>query len=277
MFSKLSSFAKLTAITRKHLQWTNRSSAVSVRFFSRTVDASFGGAEKLPVITNSGEELKDKRQIGSCFIAKEHDRGKEVSTDHFQGSSGTGGLKQGHSRRMTKAGTSRAVVHIYPDGTVYEGDLYRNRRHGQGKYVAADKTVYEGSWVDDKKHGPGKQTSADGRVLEGEWRDGKMYNGSGVLVQREGGVIEGTWVEGKMEGQGKCLDKDGYGYVGNFHQDNPHGKGMLAYQDGAVYEGEFQFRLRHGQGKYVAADKTVYEGSWVDDEQHGPEEYLGRW
>jgi len=48
---------------------------------------------------------------------------------------------------------------------------------------------------------------------EREWKDGKIFNGSGVLVQREGGVIEGTWVEGKMEGYGKYTAKDGYGYI----------------------------------------------------------------
>lgn len=58
----------------------------------------------------------------------------------------------------------------YEDGSVYEGEWYDDKRHGQGMFRTADENRYEGEWQDDKKHGHGKYYFLDkGQVYEGVW------------------------------------------------------------------------------------------------------------
>lgn len=46
-------------------------------------------------------------------------------------------------------------IYFYEDGSKYEGEWFRNVRHGRGKLVYANGDVYEGDWDADKRSGPG--------------------------------------------------------------------------------------------------------------------------
>ena len=46
----------------------------------------------------------------------------------------------------------------YPTGDTYEGQLYRNQRHGRGRLFYANGDHYEGSWLGDRRNGSGKLT-----------------------------------------------------------------------------------------------------------------------
>jgi hypothetical protein len=46
----------------------------------------------------------------------------------------------------------------FTDGSVYEGEWVRDKRHGSGRMTLSDGTVYEGQWQDDKQHGTGAPT-----------------------------------------------------------------------------------------------------------------------
>ena len=46
----------------------------------------------------------------------------------------------------------------YVDGTQYQGEFYKNQRHGTGILKGPGNELYEGSWYKNKKHGQGVQT-----------------------------------------------------------------------------------------------------------------------
>jgi hypothetical protein len=37
----------------------------------------------------------------------------------------------------------------YFNGEIYEGEFYRNQRHGEGKLILANKSSYTGTWFAD--------------------------------------------------------------------------------------------------------------------------------
>ena len=43
----------------------------------------------------------------------------------------------------------------WPDGSFYDGDYYRGRKSGKGKFVWADACIYEGQFKDNKMEGNG--------------------------------------------------------------------------------------------------------------------------
>ena len=95
---------------------------------------------------------------------------------------------------------------FYSDGSIYEGDWYKDMPWGKGKARSANGDVYDGEWRDDERHGRGSMSYAgnDGQEqerYEGEWADGKMH-GRGKYVYEDGSVYEGMWALGKMHGKG---------------------------------------------------------------------------
>ena len=80
-----------------------------------------------------------------------------------------------------------------------------NNMEGKGVYTWADGRRYQGEYFKDKKHGFGKYTWADGRCYEGQWGNGKQH-GEGKYTTQSGKVSRvGQWNEGKRE---KWLDKE---------------------------------------------------------------------
>ena len=220
MYSRLSSFTKLTVVARFPLQMANGSSAFTIRWFGETVDVSSGMVAKLPI----GKLQAERRRESMKRTQGEHNRIKgessasslvERDSKHFLSLATKEGPVNASTINQSTPHSSRGVI-SYPDGGVYEGELLNNKQHSRGKYVSPNKESFDGIWVNGKKHGQGKQTSADGRVLEGEWKDGLMYNGKGVLVLPNGAIYEGTWIKGRMEGQGKITTKDSHVLEGDW-------------------------------------------------------------
>ena len=46
-------------------------------------------------------------------------------------------------------------IQTWPDGSVYEGNFYDNKRNGNGRIIYPDQTIYNGGWVNDAAHGYG--------------------------------------------------------------------------------------------------------------------------
>lgn len=46
-------------------------------------------------------------------------------------------------------------LYFYDDGSKYEGEWFRNMRHGRGKMLYKSGDVYEGEWELDKRSGAG--------------------------------------------------------------------------------------------------------------------------
>lgn len=72
----------------------------------------------------------------------------------------------------------------WADNSTYEGDWFKDVRHGNGRYVTMEGDVFEGAWVNDKKHGPGRLTYANGDVIESTWINDRL-NGL-ALVSKKG-------------------------------------------------------------------------------------------
>jgi hypothetical protein len=110
----------------------------------------------------------------------------------------------------------------FPDGAVYEGDIFDGKPHGRGKMIYPDGRIYEGDYVDGKRT-KGKVTGSNGDVYEGNFVDNR-YHGKGKFTFHDGRVYEGDCVNGNM-----------------------HGKGKMTYADGKVNEGNYK------DGKFVSS------------------------
>ncbi len=57
---------------------------------------------------------------------------------------------------------------VFPDGTVYKGQVKEGLRHGFGIQVWPDGARYEGMWQDNVASGRGKFFHIDGDVYDGK-------------------------------------------------------------------------------------------------------------
>lgn len=57
---------------------------------------------------------------------------------------------------------------VFPDGTVYQGQVKEGLRHGFGKQTWPDGARYEGLWRDNVASGRGKFFHIDGDVYDGK-------------------------------------------------------------------------------------------------------------
>lgn len=93
-----------------------------------------------------------------------HGRGVQMSGDGKFSYAGT-------FRHGVKDGFGKATL---SDGGVYEGEWYRDMRHGYGTYVR-DGSTYTGQWSADKAHGHGTLNRSNGVRMKGEWKDGMRH------------------------------------------------------------------------------------------------------
>eukprot|EP01032_Pedospumella_encystans_P039274 gene39274-biopygen29809 len=120
---------------------------------------------------------------------------------------------------VTEAEESAPTTEFQPDtalpftnkqGVVFDGVyLDASNKHGKGQIKYPDGSVYEGEWLKDKRHGAGRLTSATGEVFEGMFEKDVPVSGKGVLLIKNGGKYEGELVEGKRHGLAKITNKEG--------------------------------------------------------------------
>lgn len=53
-------------------------------------------------------------------------------------------------------------IMIWPDGRKYEGDFFKDNKHGFGIMEWSNGKKYEGLWFKGKQHGKGKIINIDG-------------------------------------------------------------------------------------------------------------------
>lgn len=112
---------------------------------------------------------------------------------------------------------------IYDDGTVYEGEIKNNMRHGKGKLTDPNGDVFIGKFWNDIINGKGKFTGVDGSVYDGEWKNGMR------------------------EGYGKESLPDGSTYEGNYEDGFKNGQGIYHWIDGSIYNGEWKAGMIDGK------------------------------
>lgn len=166
---------------------------------------------------------------------------------------------------------------VFPDGSIYRGAFFGNRRHGKGCLKEATGSQYDGPWEEDK---PGK---GKGEIL---YTSGHRYVGDVSDCQRHG--------EGKLFHPRTSGDIWMVCYSGQWEKDAMHGKGEMNSADG-VYIGRFVCGSRDGTGKFAYAKPEpgshllvppsakqlgevskprVYEGQWENDQPQGKGVYM---
>lgn len=164
------------------------------------------------------------------------------------------------------------VLH-FSSGSIYHGQIRRNRPHGQGRMEFDDESVYTGQWVSGIPHGQGKMVYSDQNVYEGQWVAG-IPHGKGKITYWDNDTYEGGWKAGMRHGYGIMrffLDGESAGsYTGEWADNENEGYGTMIYEDGAVYEGQWKDSQWHGQGSFTLPDGTKHTGRFENGTFVGP-------
>ena len=73
---------------------------------------------------------------------------------------------------------------LYPNGSVYRGQMRVDDRHGFGTQLWPDGAKYEGHWVNNKAEGKGTFWHAEGDVYDGDFKDDKANGNFNVFIYR---------------------------------------------------------------------------------------------
>ena len=138
---------------------------------------------------------------------------------------------------------------LFPSGAVFEGQWYKEKRHGRGTQVWKDNSRYDGQWKNGKANGYGRLIHGDGDVYEGEWKDDTAC-GHGKYIHVEGAVYEGQWLNDCQHGYGKETWPDGAFYEGDYVQGKKNGEGKFHWTDNSYYYGEFKNNNINGKGNF---------------------------
>ena len=179
----------------------------------------------------------------------------------------------------------------FEDGTVYQGNMKEEMKHGRGRFLFADGAYYEGYWKDDiphgfgrfiktngdfyegmcvnlKAHGKGSFFSPDGYVYNGEWENDKKH-GVGQEVFPNGMDIKGTYENGFVHGNASIKFPDGSSYVGEVRNGKVTGNGDFSYINGEKYYGQMVNGKKEGNGIYLWPDGRRYDGQFANDVNNG--------
>ena len=89
----------------------------------------------------------------------------------------------------------------YSSGAVYQGQVDRSRKVGEGRMEWPNGAYYEGKWSQDLPEGRGKFVHSNGDYYEGQWMSGKA-SGDG-LFQDKDSEYSGFWAGDQKNGNGK--------------------------------------------------------------------------
>jgi len=87
-----------------------------------------------------------------------------------------------------------STVHMYTDGSIYEGGWKDGKKHGSGMMVYPDSSNYHGIFEEDQKHGRGKEVLANGDIYEGEYMHDKKH-GRGIYTFTYTQQVEILWYQ----------------------------------------------------------------------------------
>ena len=111
--------------------------------------------------------------------------------------------------------TTRVTSINYDDGSSYEGEVFKKKKHGRGVLTNAEGEKYEGEFVND------------------------IINGYGEFQGNDGTSYKGYWKNGMQHGKGKEVWGDGSYYEGEYFKGLKHGIGFYEWSDRSSYEGEW--------------------------------------
>ena len=77
--------------------------------------------------------------------------------------------------------TGEGVLFDKNNKLIFEGNYYKNKKYGNGKFIIKDKEYYEGEFFDDKMEGKGTYYYQNGDKWEGYFKN-NMKNGVGIMT-----------------------------------------------------------------------------------------------
>lgn len=185
---------------------------------------------------------------------------------------------------------------LYTQGKKYEGNFYRCKLVGLGRYIDEEGTCFEGIFednklvskatiitinednkrveyfgdvVDFKKNGKGKEFCEGVYKYVGDFVN-NLKHGKGKLEYLDtGDIYIGEFNEGEITGKGLYKWNTGEQYEGNFIKGIKHGNGKYKWPDGSQYIGEYQNGIREGKAKYIWEDGRVFKGMFKDGKPDG--------
>ncbi|KRX10702.1 hypothetical protein PPERSA_08697 [Pseudocohnilembus persalinus] len=176
------------------------------------------------------------------------------------------------SRDYTGRGTA-----YYPNEEIYEGDYKKGLRTGKGVYqykkledidpdqpIPAVPKTYEGDFYKNKKHGIGKMTYFNDETYYGQWENGKKH-GEGIYTYLNGDTYSGWFAFGKKHGFGTYTFKQTQQRLVGEFEENKFIKGKWILPNGNYFEGEFQNNLPNGNGKWYFKNKNTVEGQFKQE------------
>ena len=205
---------------------------------------------------------------GIRFFTEEINR---TNTEHNHNSDTQRASKyQGSLAHSMKHGKGKLM---FPDGGVYSGDYFANKKHGFGAFrYGKSGDEYNGEWVEDRKHGRGRfYRKSEGSVSDGEFVF-DLPHGHGIWTYEDGNTLSGIFLDGKIHtGKGLVFEKKGY-YIGEWLNGEKHGIGEQHFEDGTSYVGEWYNGKQHGKGVFVSPPPLcgIYEGTFIKGKMQGP-------
>ena len=143
------------------------------------------------------------------------------------------------------------------EGILYYGERNAlNQRDGTGAQVWPDGSVYIGQWFRDRATGIGKMLHGDsGDIYEGNWLNDLAHGKGTYFNSKSGAIYEGDWVLDKQNGYGLERWPDGTQYSGSFLDGQKHGRGQIdmvnKLGEKHSYTGEFSYNSFNGYGVYT--------------------------
>ena len=186
---------------------------------------------------------------------------------------------------------------LYTQGQKYEGNFFRGKLIGLGRYINKEGTCFEGIFednnlvskatiitinknnnkkveyfgdvIDFKKCGKGEEICEDEYKYKGDFSN-DMKHGFGILEFFENDeTYEGEFDKGEITGKGTYIWNNGEKYEGTFVKGIKHGKGIYTWPDGCIYEGEYNNGIREGKGKYIWPDGRIFRGMFLKGKPNG--------
>ena len=185
---------------------------------------------------------------------------------------------------------------LYTQGQKYEGNFFRGKLTGLGRYINSEGTCFEGIFEDNKlvskatiitinennnrveyfgevkdfkKNGKGKEICENEYIYVGDFMN-DLKHGSGKLEYFENGeTYEGEFYQGEITGKGIYIWSNGEKYEGDFVKGIKHGKVIYSWPDGCEYKGEYNNGIRQGKGQYMWEDGRIFKGIFKEGKPDG--------
>jgi hypothetical protein len=134
---------------------------------------------------------KDTFHTGDSYEG-EYRYGKFEETGIFKWSKGM--VYKGQFKHGMRNGKGQWLENEDGSGATYNGEYFRDKKHGIGVYKWPSGNEYRGNYVNDKREGYGEMYWIDGSHYKGEWKEG-IQHGKGKITFADGIVKEGQFVD----------------------------------------------------------------------------------